>query len=128
MAQPARTGRCSEAAHSCEHVLGRRLVHTEAEFWVSSFRMGGMPRFSAAAIRAISISLPARLPASPSGSVVRSGESGEREALYRRVQGRPAARNRLPERVSGFKWSLRGTGTRHAAAIFQFFTPGVTSA
>jgi hypothetical protein len=25
----------------------------------------------------------------------------------------------------GLKWNLRGTGTRHAAAIFQFFTPGV---
>ena len=39
----------------------------------SSFRMGGMPRFSAAAIRARSISLPARLSASPFGPVVRSG-------------------------------------------------------
>jgi hypothetical protein len=29
-----RTGRCSELAHFYEHVLGLRLVHTEAEFWV----------------------------------------------------------------------------------------------
>jgi hypothetical protein len=29
-----RTGRCSELAHFYEHVLGLRLVHTEADFWV----------------------------------------------------------------------------------------------
>lgn len=29
-----RTGRCSELAHFYEHVLGIRLVHTEADFWV----------------------------------------------------------------------------------------------
>ena len=30
----ARTGRCSELAHFYEHVLGLRLVHTEAGFGV----------------------------------------------------------------------------------------------
>jgi hypothetical protein len=30
----ARTGRCSELAHFYEHVLGLRLVYTDAEFWV----------------------------------------------------------------------------------------------
>jgi hypothetical protein len=39
-----------------------------------------------------------------------------------------AARNHLPERASGFKWSLRGTGDPSRAAIFQFFTRGVISA
>ena len=34
MGGTARTGRCSELAHFHEHVLGLRLVHTEAEFWV----------------------------------------------------------------------------------------------
>jgi catechol 2,3-dioxygenase-like lactoylglutathione lyase family enzyme len=29
-----RTGRCSELAHFYEHVLGLRLVHGEADFWV----------------------------------------------------------------------------------------------
>ena len=29
-----RTGRCSELAHFYEHVLGLRLVHREADFWV----------------------------------------------------------------------------------------------
>jgi hypothetical protein len=36
----ARAGRCGELAHSCEHVLGLRLVHTEAKFWVSGLPDG----------------------------------------------------------------------------------------
>jgi catechol 2,3-dioxygenase-like lactoylglutathione lyase family enzyme len=35
-----RTGRCSELAHFYEHVLGLRLVHTEADFWVFEFPDG----------------------------------------------------------------------------------------
>jgi hypothetical protein len=90
--------------------------------------MGGVEIFGSS-YPGQSISLPARLPASPFGSVVRSGVTrGNEKPSTRWVQGRPAARNRLPERVSGFKWNLRGTGTRHAAAIFQFSAPGVISA
>jgi hypothetical protein len=35
-----------------------------------------------------------------------------------------AASGQQQDRV-GLKWNQRGPGTRHAAAIFQFFTPGV---
>jgi hypothetical protein len=34
------TGRCSELAHLYEHVLGLRLVHTEAECWVFGLQDG----------------------------------------------------------------------------------------
>jgi hypothetical protein len=77
----------------------------------SGFRMGGMPRFSAAAIRARE-----HFAAGPvAGFAVRSrrppgGDPGNEKPSARRARGRPAARNRLPERVSGFKWNLRGTG------------------
>ena len=89
--------------------------------------MGGVEIFGSS-YPGQSISLPARLPASPFGSVVRSGKPGNEKPSGWWVQGRPAARNRLPERASGFKWDLRGMGTRHAAATFQFFAPGVVSA
>jgi hypothetical protein len=123
----ARTGRCSELAYFYEHVLGLRLVYTEAAFWVFELTDGRLATVSAAAIRARSIPLPARLSASPFGSVVRSGEPGN-EKPSARFRAPSSARNRLPERASGFKWDLRGMGTRHAAAIFQFFAPGVISA
>jgi hypothetical protein len=73
----ARTGRCSELAYFYEHVLGLRPVYTEAEFWVFELADGRLATVSAAAIRARSIPLPARLSASPFGSVVPSGETGE---------------------------------------------------
>jgi catechol 2,3-dioxygenase-like lactoylglutathione lyase family enzyme len=124
-----RTGRCSELAHFYEHVLGLRLVHTEAEFWVFELPDGRHAKISGS-------SYPGNehFATGPvAGFAVRSrrplgGDPGNEKPSTRWVRGRPAARNRLPERVSGFKWNLRGTGTRHAAAIFQFFTPGVISA
>jgi hypothetical protein len=125
----ARTGRCSELAHFYEHVLGLRLVHTEAEFWVFE-----LPDGRHATIFGSSYPGKEHSAVGPVvGFAVRfrrplGGKPGNEKPSARWVQGRPAARNRLPERASGFKWDLRGMGTRHAAATFQFFAPGVVSA
>ena len=105
---------------------GRR-IHLSSRLGTFPGGLRGLPLTAAPLVRARSIPLPTRLAASPFGSDALGG-TREREALARWIHGRQAARNRLPERVSGFKWNLRGTGTRHAAAIFQFFTPGVISA
>jgi len=124
-----RTGRCSELAHFYEHVLGLRLVHTEAEFWVFE-----LPDGRHATIFGSSYPGKEHSAVGPVvGFAVRfrrplGGKPGNEKPSARWVQGRPAARNRLPERASGFKWDLRGMGTRHAAATFQFFAPGVVSA
>ena len=125
----ARTGRCSELAHFYEHVLGLRLVHTEAEFWVfelpdgrhaTIFGSSYLGKEHSAAGPVVGFAVRFRRPL--------GGKPGNEKPSARWVQGRPAARNRLPERASGFKWDLRGMGTRHAAATFQFFAPGVVSA
>jgi hypothetical protein len=73
------------------------------------------------------------------------GLRGQGSALFTNGNGRPvtcrwardgknlptgtvtAASGQQQVRV-GLKGNLRGTGTRHAAAIFQFFTPDVISA
>jgi hypothetical protein len=70
-----RTGRSSELAHFYERVLGLSLVHTEADFWVFQLPDGRHVEVSAAAIRARSISLLARLSASPSAICQRPWES-----------------------------------------------------
>jgi hypothetical protein len=101
-----RTGRCSELAHFYENVLGLRLAHPGMEHFAAGPVVGFAVRFRR----------PLR------------GDPGNEKPSTRWVHGRPAARHRLPERVSGFKWNLRGTGNRHAAAIFQFFTSDVISA
>ena len=109
---PRGRGCSREACGHCldEHVLGRRLVHTEAEFWVFELLDGrhaaifgsgypGKEHFAAGPVVGFAVRF--RRPI---------GDPGNEKPSTRWVQGRPAAGNRLPERVSGFKWHLRGTG------------------
>jgi hypothetical protein len=105
------TGRCSELAHFCEHVPGLRLVHAEAGSWVFELPDGrhakisgsgypGKEHFAAGPVAGLAVRF-----RRPPG-----GDPGNEKPSTRRARGRPAAGNRLPGRVSGFKWNLRGTG------------------
>ena len=67
-----RTGRGGELAHFYEHVLGLRLVHTEADFWVFELPDGRHVEIFGSSYPGKEYSLPARFSASPFGSVVRS--------------------------------------------------------
>jgi Protein kinase domain len=52
---------------------------------------------------------------------------GRREPAHRHGHCRQRRQQQQQVRV-GLKWNLRGTGTHHSAAIYQFFTPDVISA
>jgi len=124
-----RTGRCGELARSCEHVLGLRLVHTEAEFRVFELPDGRHATISGSSYRGKEHFAAGPVAGFAVRPVVRPGMSrGTRSPLPGGSRGVQRPGTACPNGLAVSSGACGAPGTRHAAAIFQFFTPGVISA